>query len=52
MFAIVDVWDALSSDRPYKKAWSEEAVVAYLRENAGKEFDPELIPVFLELVQG
>ena len=49
IFAIVDVYDALTSDRPYRKAWSKEEALAYIRENAGKHFDPKLVPVFLTL---
>ena len=52
IFAIVDVWDALRSDRPYRKAWSVEKSIAYIREQAGKHFDPALIPVFLKLIGG
>ncbi len=46
MFAIVDVWDALRSDRPYRKAWPEEKVLAYLREQSGKNFDPKIVDQF------
>lgn len=45
--AIADVFDALTSERPYKKAWSEEQALDLLREESGKHFDPELIPHFL-----
>ncbi len=48
IFAIVDVWDALTSDRPYRKAWSVEKTIAYLTEQKGKHFDPQLVGVFLE----
>ncbi len=44
--AIADVFDALSSERPYKSAWPEEKVLALLREEAGKQFDPNLIEPF------
>ncbi|NOY98416.1 MAG: GAF domain-containing protein [Chloroflexi bacterium] len=50
VFAVVDVWDALLSDRPYRKAWPEKKVLAYIREQAGKHFDPEVAEAFLELV--
>jgi PAS domain S-box-containing protein len=49
VFAVVDVWDALSSDRPYRKAWSDEQVRAYLQEQAGSQFDPEVVRAFLLL---
>jgi putative two-component system response regulator len=48
--AIADVFDALTSVRPYKKAWSEEEAVEHLRAQAGKHFDPELVALFVELV--
>ena len=47
IFAVADVWDALRSDRPYRPSWREEEVVAYLRANAGKLFDPQVVEVFL-----
>ena len=46
--AIADVFDALTSTRPYKKAWSIEDAVAHLKAEAGKHFDPDLIPIFLD----
>lgn len=51
LFAIIDVWDALASDRPYRAAWSADEVMDYIRRYAGTFFDPELVPVFCELVQ-
>ncbi len=51
IFAIVDVWDALSSDRPYRAAWPPDQVIHYLRDQAGKHFDPEVVEVFLQLLQ-
>lgn len=50
IFAVVDVWDALCSDRPYRKGWAREQVCAYMREQAGKQFDPRVVRVFLELI--
>ncbi|MDI6772223.1 MAG: GAF domain-containing protein [bacterium] len=49
IFAVADVWDALRSDRPYRRAWSEEEALAYIREQAGKHFDPEVARRFLDL---
>lgn len=46
IFAVVDVWDALTSDRPYRDAWSEEDAFAYLREEAGHHFDPACVAAF------
>ena len=46
--AVADVFDALTSERPYKKAWDVEKAVGLLKEEAGRHFDPALVPVFLE----
>jgi len=48
IFAIVDVWDALTSDRPYRKAWSPPDALKYIREQSGKHFDPEIVDIFLK----
>ncbi|HSD37149.1 MAG TPA: HD domain-containing phosphohydrolase [Rhodocyclaceae bacterium] len=45
--AIADVFDALTSERPYKRAWPVEEAVAHMREQAGRHFDPQLIDIFL-----
>lgn len=50
IFAIVDQWDALTSDRPYRSAWTRERVIAYLQENAGKIYDPKIVDVFLTII--
>jgi len=50
MFSIVDVWDALRSDRPYRLAWEEEKIIDYIRERAGVEFDPKVVDAFFKLV--
>ena len=49
IFAVVDVYDALTSDRPYRKAWTKAEAQNYIRENSGKLFDPEVAEVFLEM---
>ena len=46
--AVADVFDALTSERPYKAAWTVEDALALLQEQAGKHFDPELIPLFIQ----
>jgi len=46
--AIADVFDALTSERPYKKAWSVGESVEVLQRDAGSHFDPRLVPLFLE----
>lgn len=50
LFAIVDVWDALTSDRPYRRAWEREKVLAYIKEESGKHFDPNVVDAFLQLI--
>lgn len=49
IFAIADVWDALTSDRPYRNAMSEEFVLQYIEENKGKHFDPKVVIAFLNV---
>jgi PAS domain S-box-containing protein len=51
IFAVVDVWDALSSDRPYRPAWPNSKVMAYIQEESGKHFDPAVVEAFLELLK-
>lgn len=48
IFAVVDVWDALRSDRPYRDAWSEERVLDHLESEKGSHFQPEIVEAFLE----
>ena len=49
IFALVDVWDALTSNRPYRRAWSPDQVRAYIREHTSTHFDPQLAEIFLNL---
>jgi PAS domain S-box-containing protein len=49
IFAVVDVWDALSNDRPYRPAWPREKAVQYIKEQSGKHFDPQVVEKFLVL---
>jgi len=51
IFAVVDVWDALSSDRPYRAAWPPRKVLGYLQAHAGNLFDPSVVRVFAALVE-
>ena len=51
IFAVVDVWDALRSDRPYRQGWTPEAVIDYIRSEAGKQFDPRVVELFLQLME-
>ncbi|HKX17039.1 MAG TPA: GAF domain-containing protein [bacterium] len=50
VFAVADVWDALRSDRPYRRAWGVERARAYIREQAGRHFDPQVVVRFMEVV--
>jgi PAS domain S-box-containing protein len=51
IFAVVDVWDALISDRPYRKAWSKKVALTYIRNDAGRWFDPKVVEAFLALLE-
>jgi putative nucleotidyltransferase with HDIG domain len=50
IFAVVDVWDALRSDRPYRKAWPEEKVRNQIKSESGTHFDPEIVDLFMGLL--
>lgn len=50
IFAVVDVWDALTSDRPYRSAWSEEKALDHIRSLSGSHFDPEVVSEFLKMM--
>jgi cyclic di-GMP phosphodiesterase len=50
LFAVIDVWDALTSNRPYRLAWEKERVLAFIREQSGKHFDPEVVQVFFKII--
>jgi hypothetical protein len=49
LFAVVDVFDALTSDRPYRPAWSRTRALDYLKEQSGSQFDPQTVRLFLEI---
>ena len=49
IFAIVDVWDALTSDRPYRPAWSKKEAIEYIHSLAGTHFDPQVVEAFLKM---
>lgn len=51
IFAVADVWDALSHDRPYNKAWPRERILEYFIEQSGKHFDPIIVNVFLSMLE-
>jgi PAS domain S-box-containing protein len=51
IFAVVDVWDALNSDRPYRAAWTKEKAREYIRTASGTHFDPQVVDAFLQTSQ-
>jgi HD-GYP domain-containing protein (c-di-GMP phosphodiesterase class II) len=50
IFSVVDVWDALTTDRPYRKAWPKHDALNYIRSKAGTEFDPRVVDAFVEMI--
>jgi PAS domain S-box-containing protein len=50
IFAVVDVWDALRSDRPYRPAWAEDKALEYIKASSGTYFDPQVVDIFLDSV--
>jgi PAS domain S-box-containing protein/putative nucleotidyltransferase with HDIG domain len=51
IFAVVDVFDALTSDRPYRKAWSRNEAFEYIRKESGRHFDPQVVEMFFKEVK-
>jgi len=51
VFAVVDVWDALHSDRAYRQGWPKEKVLAHIEEQSGKQFDPDVVTAFLDMLK-
>ena len=51
LFTVVDVWDALRADRPYRSAWTDQEVLDYIREQAGKHFDPQVVQAFFWIIR-
>jgi len=49
IFAVIDVWDALTSDRPYRPAWTKERAMAFIREQSGTHFDPQVVEAFMHM---
>ena len=50
IFSVVDVWDAITSDRPYRKGWSQDQAQKYIEEQSGKYFDPQVVGKFFQLI--
>jgi HD-GYP domain-containing protein (c-di-GMP phosphodiesterase class II) len=51
IFAVVDVWDSLTTDRPYRKAWTRAAALDHVREQSGRHFDPRVVEAFFREVE-
>jgi HD-GYP domain-containing protein (c-di-GMP phosphodiesterase class II) len=51
IFAVVDVWDALTNDRTYRKKWTKQKARQYIKEQSGKHFDPQVVDVFLKNIE-
>ena len=51
LFALVDVYDALISDRPYRSAWSRSEAIQYIESQSGQHFDPTIVPEFLDMIR-
>jgi putative nucleotidyltransferase with HDIG domain len=51
IFSIVDNWDALTSDRPYRKAWPRDKVIEHLRKESGRMFDPGLVELVIQVIK-
>jgi PAS domain S-box-containing protein/putative nucleotidyltransferase with HDIG domain len=51
IFAVIDVWDALTSDRPYRQAWPQEKAFCYILDQCGKHFDPQILKVFTRFME-
>ncbi len=51
IFAVADVWDALTTNRPYREAWSRERAMQYLMDESGTHFDPKVVEIFLGLLR-
>ena len=50
IFAVVDVYDALTHDRPYRPAWAKQDALLYIREQSGRHFSPEVVTAFFEML--
>ena len=51
IFAIVDVWDALTSDRVYRKKWTKQKALGYINEQNGRHFDPQVVDAFMNIIR-
>jgi HD-GYP domain-containing protein (c-di-GMP phosphodiesterase class II) len=49
IFSIIDVWDAITSNRPHRPAWPRKKALTYIQSQSGKQFDPSLVDLFLQI---
>jgi HD-GYP domain-containing protein (c-di-GMP phosphodiesterase class II) len=52
IFAVADVYDALTSDRPYRRGWTQDRTLEHIRSEAGRHFDPQVVEPFLRMLRG
>jgi HD-GYP domain-containing protein (c-di-GMP phosphodiesterase class II) len=50
IFAVADVWDALRSDRPYRKKWDDESAMKHIQQQSGTHFDPRVVKAFEQMI--
>ena len=50
IFSVCNVWDALMTDQPYRKAWIEEEALSYIEHGSGKQFDPDIVAAFMKFI--
>ena len=50
IFSVVDVWDAITNDRPYRKGWPKEKALEYIKDQSGKHFEPQVVDAFLKII--
>ena len=50
IFSVIDVWDALTSNRSYRRAWPRKRVIKHFRDESGHHFDPEIVESFLIMI--
>jgi PAS domain S-box-containing protein len=51
LFALIDVWDALRSERPYRHPWTSERAMEHILSQSGTHFDPEIVPIFVQMIE-
>jgi HD-GYP domain-containing protein (c-di-GMP phosphodiesterase class II) len=49
IFTVIDVWDAVTIDRPYRKGWTKQKALKHIHTQSGKHFDPQVVDAFLKI---